>query len=162
MCLFQPRRLTSMHLHTDCPRQAPMGARSSSAKNWGWAVTRRTCLNGSTISTQGPTSDAKLAAIGTKSTCIVGLSVICRGQPDSGESCIVLQSRLTCSLIAKFPQRSVVACSTRISCCGGRTLRMRPQTGVLEFSMVGDYMENPEKTAKLKIGGWALARDNTV
>ena len=42
-----------------CPEQAPMGARSSSAKNWGWAVTRRRCLNGSTIPVQGPTPDAK-------------------------------------------------------------------------------------------------------
>ena len=41
-----------------------MGAHSSSAKVWGWAVTRRTCLNGSTIPTQGPTPDAKLTAMG--------------------------------------------------------------------------------------------------
>ena len=40
-----------------CPEQAPMGARSSSA---GWVVTRRSCLNGSTIPVQGPTLDAKL------------------------------------------------------------------------------------------------------
>ena len=68
---------------------------------------------------------------GTEWTCIVGSSVINRGQPDSGESCIVLQSGPTCSLVVKFPQRSVVvACSTRISCCRGRTLQMRPRTGV--------------------------------
>ena len=47
-----------------CPKQAPMGARSSSTKIWRWAVTRRMCLNGSTIPEQGPTPDAKLAAIG--------------------------------------------------------------------------------------------------
>ena len=47
-----------------CPEQAPMGVRSSSSKIWGWAVTRRKCLNGSTIPEQGPTPDAKLAAIG--------------------------------------------------------------------------------------------------
>ena len=57
-----------------CPEKAPMGARSSSFKIWGWAVTRRTCLNGSTIPMQGPTPDAK-------SACIIGLSVIRRGQP---------------------------------------------------------------------------------
>ena len=39
-----------------------MGARSSSAKNWGWAVTRRECLNGSIIPARGPDPDAKLAA----------------------------------------------------------------------------------------------------
>ena len=37
-----------------CPEQAPMGARSSRAKIWGWAVTRRKCLNGSTIPEQDP------------------------------------------------------------------------------------------------------------
>ena len=47
-----------------CPEQAPMGARSSSAKIWGWGVTRRTHLNGSTIPTQGPTLNTKLAAMG--------------------------------------------------------------------------------------------------
>ena len=55
-----------------------------------------------------------------------------RGQPDSGESCIMLQSWPTHSLIAKFPQRSVVVCSTQISCCRERTLQTRLQTGVCE------------------------------
>ena len=45
-----------------CPEQGPMGARSSSTKNWGWVVTRRRCLNGSTIPAQAPIPDAKLAA----------------------------------------------------------------------------------------------------
>ena len=61
----------------------------------------------------------------------VGSSVI-RGQPNSGESCIMLQSETTRSLVAKFPQRSVVTCNTRISCCRGRTLQTRPQMGVCE------------------------------
>ena len=47
-----------------CPEQVPMGARSSSSKIWGWAVTWRKCLNGSTIPEQEPTLDAKLAAMG--------------------------------------------------------------------------------------------------
>ena len=47
-----------------CPGQAPMGACSSSAKNWGWAVTRRRCLNGPTIYTQAATQDAELATRG--------------------------------------------------------------------------------------------------
>ena len=38
-----------------CPEQVSMGARSSSAKNWGWVVTWRRCLNGSTIPVEGPT-----------------------------------------------------------------------------------------------------------
>ena len=41
-----------------------MGARSSSAKIWGWVVTRTKCLNGLTMPEQGPTPDAKLAAMG--------------------------------------------------------------------------------------------------
>ena len=47
-----------------CPGQAPMYARSSSTKNWGWAVVWRRCLNGSTIPVQGPIPNAKSAARG--------------------------------------------------------------------------------------------------
>ena len=49
-----------------------------------------------------------------KSTCIVGSSVLRRGQPDGGEDCIMLQSGLTHSLVAKFPQRSVRLCYANI------------------------------------------------
>ena len=59
---------------------------------------------------------------GAESTCIIGSSVLRRGQPDSGEGCIVLQSGPTDSLIVKFPQCAVVACSARISCCKGGML----------------------------------------
>ena len=104
-----------------CPGQVPMGTHSSSVKIWSWAVTQRTWLNGSTIPMQGPTLE--VSCHGTKSTCIVGLSTI-RGQPDSGESFIVLQSGPTRSLVAKFPQHSVVACRTRISCCSLRCERV--------------------------------------
>ena len=55
---------------------------------------------------QGPILDAKLAAMGLN-----GLASLVR-QSDSGESCIVLQRGPTRNLVAKFPQRSVVACST--------------------------------------------------
>ena len=54
------------------------------------------------------------------------------GQPDSGESWIVLQSGPTPSHVAKFLHCSVVACSTQISCFRGRTLRKRPRMGVCE------------------------------
>ena len=37
-----------------------------------------------------------------------------------------------CSLVAKFSQSSVVACSTQILCCRGRTLRTRLRTNVCE------------------------------
>ena len=42
---------------------------------------------------------------GGESTCIIGLSVLRRGQPDSGEGCIMLQSGLTRSLVAKVLQQ---------------------------------------------------------
>jgi len=73
-----------------CPEQVPMGARSSSTKNWGWAVTRRMYLNGSTSLSQ-----RKLAAMGPNRLASSVSSVIRWGQPDSGESCIKLQSGLT-------------------------------------------------------------------
>ena len=78
---------------------------------------------------QGPTPDAKLDPIGT---CTVGSSVLRQGQPDIGESCIVLQSEPTRSLIAKFPQCPVVAGSMQILRSRGGTLQMRPWTGVCE------------------------------
>ena len=40
------------------------GCSQLKCQNWGGAVTQRRCLNGSTIPTQGPTQDAKLAAKG--------------------------------------------------------------------------------------------------
>ena len=58
----------------------------------------------------------KVICHGTKLTCIVGSYVLRWGQLNSGEGRIVLQNRLTCSLVAKFPQCSVIAWSTWI--CG--------------------------------------------
>ena len=52
------------------------------------------------------------------------------GQANNGESCNVLQSGLTRSLVAKFLLHSVVASSTWILCCRGRMLRTKPQTGM--------------------------------
>ena len=68
-----------------------------------------------------------------RGACIVALSVLHQGQPDSGESCNVLQSRPTCSPIAKLLQRSVVACSMQTLCC---RLQMRPQTSVCKPDVV--------------------------
>ena len=77
--------------------------------------------------TQGPTPDAKLAARG----CQIDLHRrFVKASPTSRESCIVLQSRPTRSLVAKFSQHSVYACSIQMLCCRGRTLQMRPRTGV--------------------------------
>ena len=79
---------------------------------------------------QGPTTDAKLAA---RVYRIVTSSVLRRDQPNSGESCIMLQSWPTRNLVAKFLQRLVITCSMQISCCRERTLRMRPRMGVCKL-----------------------------
>ena len=93
--------------------QAPMGTRSSSAKNWGWVVTRRKSL----VSCQGYQIDSlRLCFVEASSTV------------EKAVSC--LQSRPTCSPIAKFPQHSVIACSTQILCCRERMLRTRQWMGV--------------------------------
>ena len=73
---------------------------------------------------------------GAQLTCTVGSFVLRRGQPDSGEGCIMLQSGPTRSLVAKFPQHSVVACSARISCCKGEMLQTKPWTGVCKPDVV--------------------------
>ena len=164
-----------------CPGQAPMDAHSSSAKIWGWAVTRRTYLNGSTIPRQGPTSDTKLAAIGTDLACIVCSSVIRQGQPNSGESCIALQSGLTLTSLPSFHtvQSSPAVhefCAAGEECCkrgDGRVCAPlwclmswhRSQSGseqsqlcgftTQEFSMVGGYTENPEKPQNCQ--NWGVA-----
>ena len=80
-----------------------MGARSLNTKYWGWAFVRRRCLNGSTIPVQVPTLDAKLAARGYQ------IDLHCRGQPNGRESYIALESRPTCNLVPKFPQRLLLA-----------------------------------------------------
>ena len=115
-----------------CPEQAPMGARSSSVKIWGWAVYTEKVLEWFNYPHARAHSGCKVSNHGTEWAYIVGSSVIRWGQPDSGESCIMLQSGPTRSLVAKFPQHSVVACSMRISCCRGRMLQTRPWTGVCE------------------------------
>ena len=73
-----------------------------------------------------------VAASRYRSTCIVALPRACPGQQDSGESCIMLQSGPTC---CQFPQSSVFTCSKRLLCCRGRTLQMRPWTGVCKTLM---------------------------
>ena len=108
----------------------------------------------------------KVGSHGAKSTFIVGSSVLRRGQPDSGEGSIVLQSRLTCSLIAKFPQCSVVACSTQISCYRGRTLRTRPRTGVCEPDVMVPKVHQsfvtsadlPSDSLRKNLAWWAVTR----
>ena len=92
-------------------------------KNWWWVVAWRSCLNGSTILCKDPPQMQSWLLGGTELTCIIASSVLPWCQPDRGESCIMLQSGPTCSLVAKFPRCSVFACSMQISCCRGRTLQ---------------------------------------
>ena len=105
---------------------------------------------------------------GAKLTCIVSSFVLRWGQPDSGEGCIVLQSRPTRSLVAilKFPQHSVVACSTRISCCKGETLQTGPRTGVCEPDVVApkahqSYVSSadlPSDSLRKNLAWWAVTQ----
>ena len=56
----------------------------------------------------------------------------CQGQPDSGESCSMLESRPTCSLVIKLP---FVTCIMWNSCCKLRKLWTRLQSGVCKTLM---------------------------
>ena len=105
---------------------------------------------------------------------------------NSGESCNVQQSVPTHSLVAKFLKCSVVTCSTQTSCCRGRRLRTRPQTGLCQPDVMApkahqnyrSYVSSADlpsdslhkdlawwmvtkrtlkKYKTTKIGGWALA-----
>ena len=90
--------------------------------------------------TQGPTLDAKLAARG----CQIDLHRhFVKASLTSRESCIVLQNRPTCSLVAKFSQHSVVACSIQMLCCRGRTLQMRARMGMCK-SLMPDVIASKE------------------
>ena len=86
----------------------------------------------------------------------------------------MLQSRPTRSLIAKFPQRLVVVCSTWISCCRERTLQTRPRTGVCEPLMPGvvvsklhqnnrSYVSSvdlPSDSLRKNLASWAVNTEN--
>ena len=106
-----------------CPGQVPMGTCSSSAKIWGGHLTEKVLKWSLSLRKAYP--GCEVSCHGTELTCIVGSSMLRRGQPDSGECCIVLQSRLTCTLVGKFSQRSVIACSMRILRYRGRMLQTR-------------------------------------
>ena len=76
---------------------------------------------------QRPTPDAKLAAMGPNRLASSVRPCFVEASPT-----VVLQSGPTHSLVAKFPQHSVITCSTQILSCKGRTLQTRPQTDVCE------------------------------
>ena len=68
----------------------------------------------------------------TTYSCMTLYCDLHRHLSDSRESCIMLQSGLTRSLLAKFLQHSVVACSTQILCCRGTMLQMRSRIDLCE------------------------------
>ena len=121
-----------------------MGARSSSTnkrkkrkkkkKKRGWVFTRRMLewFNYPRASAHPGCEVSSIIDGRTESTCSVASSVLRRSQPDDIESCIVLESRLTRSLVAKLASEAFVTCSMRISCCRRRTLRTWLWTGVCE------------------------------
>ena len=57
-----------------------------------------------------------------------------QGQPNGGESCIMLESGLTHSYVAKLPQH-FIACSMQILCCRRRKLQTWLRMGVCETLM---------------------------
>ena len=132
-----------------------MGACSSSVKIWGWVVTRRT------IPMQGPTLDAKLAAMGLNGLALLVRLWFVEASPKV-EKAVSWQSGPTRNLVAKFMGKNVAneateGCvrtfgtwcrvvqnaSEQSQLCelSGPTFGFTTQ----EFSMVGGYIENPEK-----------------
>ena len=122
----------SMYLQVPyCPGQVPLGTRSSSTKNWGWAVTRRRSLNGLTIPTQGPTADAKLAARGH----LINMFMFANNALLGGG----VKVRVWIREQRKIKRRSKANLNItdvgwlQILCCRKRMLQTRPWTGVCEL-----------------------------
>ena len=151
-----------------------MGARSSNAKISGWAVTQRRCLNGSTIPAQGPTSDAKLAAMGRNRLassihpCFIEASptvekAVSWYKADWLIASLLSFCRIQLSLaVRKFHAAGEEHCEqgNRWVCanlwclmlwcpkCIGTIATMWAQGAYLQIhyaNMVGSYTENPEK-----------------
>ena len=70
-------------------------------------------------------------------------------------------------LVTSLLQRSIVACSSRILCCRGRTLRTRPRTDVCEPLMPEAHPNNrsyvssadlPSGSLRKNIAWWAVTR----
>ena len=78
--------------NTYCPEQAPMGAHSKRGQNLGVGGYTEKVLNWFNYPRARAHPGCEVSSHGAESTCIVGSSVLCRDQPDSGESCIVLKS----------------------------------------------------------------------
>ena len=113
-----------------CPEQVLMGAHSSSIKNWEWAVTRRGCLNSSTIPVQVPTPDpyhclayTYFQSLSPVAPALINIILLLRISCENGP---------TCSLVVKHSPLAV--CEIH-AVRKWKTLRMRLLTRVCETLM---------------------------
>jgi len=148
--------------------QAPMGAHSSSAKIWGWAVTRRKCFKWFNYPRASVHPDAKLAAMAPNRLASSVRPCFVEASPTVEKAVSWFRADwLVASLLSKFPQRQsspVVrefhaaneercepghgqVCANLMSWCPKRIRAMWAQRTFhyARISMVGGYTENPEK-----------------
>ena len=172
-----------------CPEQAPMGTRSSSTKIWGWAVTRRMCLNGSTIPEQGPTPDVKLAAMGPNwlSSSVRPCFVVASPTVEKAVLCyrvdLLVASLLSFRSVQSLPAVHEFRAAGEERCEPGHGQVCEPdvvapkahQSFVSSADLPSDSLRKNlawwvvtrrtlKTTKPSKVGGgvWALAQDNTV
>ena len=146
-------------------------------QNWRWVVARRRCLNSLTISCKCSTQMQSQLPGGTKSTCIITSLVFHWGQPDSGESCTVIESRPAQSLVTKLPRcavhkfsiaieqakainRYVQLLAARCQCLKGIRLitALYMRSSDLFLIHCGRYIEDVKNKHKIiEIEGWVLA-----
>ena len=171
------------HDSTVLSQQVPKGARSSSAKIWGWAVTRRRCLNSSTVSMQGPTANAKLTAMGLNGLASSVGPCFVEASPTVEKVVLCYKAvQLIASLLSfRSIQSSLAVCEYRAAgevlerghrrvCANlwclmpwvrsaSEQLQLCEVSGPTfrftthKFSMVGSYTENPEKQKKIVKSG---------
>ena len=154
-----------LHVYRIVPSKRPWALAAQAPKFGGGRLDRKG-LKWFNYSRATAHHGCKVGNHGAESTCIIGSSVLRRGQPVSGEGCIVLQSGLTHSVVAKFLQRSVIAWSStkRILCCKGGTLWTRPWTGVCEPDVVApkahqSYVSSadvPSDSLRTNLAWWAV------
>ena len=108
----------------------PLLESAQATKKLGWATTQRRCLNGSTVPSQAPAPDAKLAA---RVYRIDLHRRFARASSRLARRWRKMYRGPTRSLVAKL--QSVRRCIMRISCWGRRTLRTRLRTGVCKILM---------------------------
>ena len=165
---FEPRWLLIIPY---CP-----SARRSSVKIWGWAVTQRTHLNGSTISAQGPTPDAKLAAMGLNGLASSVCQLFVKASPTVAKAASCYKAdRLVASLLSFCSVQSLLAVREFHAageerykqghgwvCANLWCLMLCRSTNLRTFRFTTTWWVVTRRTLKnhktVKIGGWTLAR----